>query len=243
MRKRWLCGGVTGIALAAGACRAPEEKWNVGWIDATATLDSATTPVYEGDAPMKFDFLKDMRRGDPLTLSVFSLGAHSGTHVDAPMHFVADGAPVDRIALDALVGPARVVQIPDSVQAIDAAELARHQWRGAERLLFRTRSTERRWMSSAEFHRDFAYIAPDAAQLLADAGVKLVGVDYISAEQFGAPAPLTHRILLGKGIPIVEGLDLTDVPAGDYDLIVLPMKVRGHEGAPARAIVRKRPRQ
>jgi arylformamidase len=211
----------------------------VGWIDATATLDPATTPVYEGDAPMKFDFLKDMRRGDPLTLSAFSLGAHSGTHVDAPMHFVADGAPVDRIALDAFVGPARVVQIPDSVQAIDAVELARHQWRGAERVLFRTRSTERRWMSSAEFHRDFAYIAPDAAQLLLDAGVKLVGIDYISAEQFGAPAPRTHRLLLGGGIPIVEGLDLSDVPAGDYDLIVLPMKVRGHEGAPARAIVRK----
>lgn len=239
MRKRWR-GGLTGIALAAVACQAPEERPTAEWIDATATLDSATTPVYAGDAPMKFDFLKDMRRGDPLTLSAFSLGAHSGTHVDAPMHFVADGAPVDRIALDALVGPARVVQIPDSVQAIDAAELNRHQWRGAERVLFRTRSTERRWMSSAEFHRDFAYIAPDAAQLLADAGVKLVGIDYISAEQFGAPAPLTHRILLGKGIPIVEGLDLTDVPGGDYDLIVLPMKVRGHEGAPARAIVRRR---
>ena len=239
MRKRWLGGVVTGVALAAVACQTPAEKRNVGWIDATATLDPATTPVYDGDAPMKFDFLKDMRRGDPLTLSVYSLGAHSGTHIDAPMHFVADGAPVDRIPLDALVGPARVVQIPDSVQAIDAVELARHQWKGAERVLFRTRSTERRWMSSAEFHRDFAYIAPDAAQLLADAGVKLVGIDYISAEQFGAPAPLTHRILLGKGTPIVEGLDLTDVPAGDYDLIVLPMKVRGHEGAPARAIVRK----
>jgi arylformamidase len=92
-------------------------------------------------------------------------------------------------------------------------------------------------MSSAVFHRDFAYIAPDAAQLLADAGVKLVGIDYISAEQFGAPAPRTHRILLGRGIPIVEGLDLSDAPAGDYDLVVLPMKVRGHEGAPARAIL------
>src|SRR5512142_349703 len=112
MRKRWLGVGVTGIALAAVACQAPVERQNVGWIDATATLDSATTPVYAGDAPMKFDFLKDMRRGDPLTLSVFSLGAHSGTHVDAPMHFVADGAPVDWIALEALVGPARVVQIP-----------------------------------------------------------------------------------------------------------------------------------
>lgn len=227
-------------AVLAAVSTLAWRKPSPSWIDATATLDSATTPVYAGDAPMSFVFLKDMRRGDPLTLSMFSLGAHSGTHVDAPMHFVADGAPVDRVALTSLIGPARVIQIPDSIQAIDAAELNRHSWKGAERVLFRTRSTARHWMSSAEFHRDFAYIAPDAAQLLADAGVKLVGIDYISAEQFGAPAPLTHRTLLGRGIPIVEGLDLTDVPAGDYDLVVLPMKVRGHEGAPARAIVRKR---
>ena len=232
---------VAAVALAAVAFHAPaaREAADPAWIDVTATLDSATTPVYEGDAPMRFDFLKDMRRGDPLTLSVFSLGAHSGTHVDAPMHFLVDGAPVDRIPLDALVGPARVVQIDDSVHAIDARELNRHQWRGAPRLLFRTRSTARHWMRSAGFHRDFTYIAPDAAQLLADAGVKLVGIDYLSAEQFGAPAPRTHRILLGRGTPIVEGLDLSDAPAGDYDLIVLPIKVRGHEGAPARAILRR----
>ena len=236
----WLASGVATLALAAVACQGPGERQTAVWIDATATLDSATTPVYEGDAPMRFDFLKDMRRGDAFTLSVYSLGAHSGTHVDAPMHFIADGAPVDRIALDALVGPARVLQIADSVQAIGAAELERHRWRGAERVLFRTRSTERHWMSSAAFHRDFAFIAPDAAQLLADAGVRLVGIDYLSAEQFGAPAPRAHQILLGRGIPIIEGLDLSDVPAGDYDLIVLPMKVRGHEGAPARAILRRR---
>ena len=95
-------------------------------------------------------------------------------------------------------------------------------------------------MKSPTFHRDFAYVAPDAAQLLADAGVKLVGVDYISAEQFGAPAPMTHRILLGRGIPIVEGLALEPVRPGDYDLIVLPIKVGGHEGAPARAVLRRR---
>jgi arylformamidase len=238
---RWLDSVLAVLALAAAACQRPVAQVSDGrWIDATATLDPATTPVYEGNAPLKFDFLKDMRRGDPLTLSTLSLGAHSGTHVDAPQHFVADGAAVDQIALDALVGPARVVQIADSVQAIDAAELNRHHWRGAPRLLFRTRSTERRWMSSPVFHHDFAYIAPDAAQLIADAGVKLVGIDYISAEQFGAPAPQTHRILLGRGLPIVEGLDLSDAPAGDYDLVVLPLKVRGHEGAPARAILRTR---
>jgi arylformamidase len=209
-----------------------------GWIDVTATLDPATTPVYEGDAPMKFEFLKDMRKGDGFTLSVLSLGAHSGTHIDAPMHFIRDGASVERVALEALIGPARVIEIPDSVQAIDAAELNRHSWRGAERVFFRTRSSVRGWMASPAFHRDFAYVAPDAAQLLADAGVRLVGVDYISAEQFGAPAPRTHQILLGKGIPIVEGLALGNITTGDYDVIVLPMKVAGHEGAPARAVMR-----
>lgn len=210
------------------------------WMDVTATLNPATTPVYEGDAPMRFEFLKDMRRGDGFTLSVYSLGAHSGTHIDAPMHFIRDGASIDRVPLEPLIGPARVIEVADGVQAIDAAELGRHEWRGAQRVIFRTRSSVRGWMSSSTFHRDFAYIAPDAAQLLADAGVLLVGIDYISAEQFGAPAPTTHRILLGKGIPIVEGLSLEAVRPGEYDLIVLPMKVAGHEGAPARAVLRKR---
>jgi len=147
---------------------------------------------------------------------------------------------VDKLPLEAMIGPARVLDIADDVQAIDAAELGRHNWRSARRVLFRTRSSRRGWMSSPTFHHDFAYIAPDAAQLLADAGVQLVGIDYLSAEQFGAPAPRTHRILLGKGIPIVEGLALEAISAGDYDLIVLPMKVAGHEGAPARAVLRRR---
>jgi len=235
------------IGLGAFSCATPQHipsaiaAAGTAWIDATATLDPATTPVYEGDAPMKFDFLHDMRKGDGFTLSVYSMGAHSGTHVDAPMHFVLGGATIEQLPLDPFIGPARVIDIPDDVQSINAAELGRHDWKGAERVLFRTRSSLRGWMSSSTFHRDFAYIAPDAAQLLADAGVKLVGIDYISAEQFGAPAgPLTHRILLGKGIPIVEGLSLAGVSAGDYDLVVLPIKVGGHEGAPARAVMRKR---
>jgi arylformamidase len=234
---------IVGLMLAMAAC-APSRRIDsptpasAAWIDVTATLDPATTPVYEGDAPMRFDFLKDMRRGDALTLSAYSLGAHSGTHVDAPMHFVASGASVDRVPLAPLIGRARVIQIGEEIQAIDAAELGRHAWRGATRILFRTRSSARGWMSSATFHRDFAYIAPDAAQLMADAGVVLVGIDYISAEQFGAAAPRTHQILLGRGIPIIEGLALADVREGDYDLIVLPLKVAGHEGAPARAVLR-----
>lgn len=210
-----------------------------GWIDATATLDPTTTPVYEGNAPLVFDFMLDMKRGDPLSLSKYSLGAHSGTHIDAPAHFIRDGAPVDKVPLDALIGRARVIEIADSIQSIDAAELNRHKWRDAERLLFRTRSAIHGWMSSPTFRHDFAYVAPDAAQLIADAGIKLVGIDYISIEKFGASAPTTHRILLGKGIPIVEGIMLDSISGGDYDLIVLPMKVGGHEGAPARAVLRK----
>jgi arylformamidase len=241
---------VVAVTFALMACASRDERpadttamrelSSAGWVDVTATLDPARTPVYEGDAPMKFDFLRDMRKGDNLTLSVYSLGAHSGTHIDAPMHFIADGAPVDQVPLDRLMGAARVIDIADSVQAIDARELNRHDWRGAKRLLLRTRSSARGWMDSVRFHRDFAYIAPDAAQLLADAGLVLVGIDYISAEQFGAAAPRTHQILLGRGIPIVEGLDLRRVRAGDYEMIVLPMKVAGHEGAPARAILREK---
>lgn len=232
--------GCTPQPQAISSSRAAVSLPGGEWVDVTTTLDPARTPVYEGDAPMKFEFLKDMRKGDGFTLSMYSMGAHSGTHIDAPMHFVAGGAPIDLVSIGALVGPGRVIQIADSVQAIDAAELNRHQWRGAERVFFRTRSTARGWMESSTFHRDFAYLAPDAAQLLADAEVKLVGIDYISIEQFGAPAPRTHQILLGKGIPIVEGLALEAAGAGDYDVIVLPMKVAGHEGAPARAILRKR---
>ena len=232
------------LCIVLAACASASSRGSSGpsdtYIDATVTLDQATTPVYEGDAPMRFEFLKEMRRGDPLTLSAYSLGAHSGTHVDAPMHFIADGAPIDRLPLERLIGPARVIEIADDVQAITASELGKHDWRGAPRILFRTRSSIRGWMTEPLFHRDFAYIAPDAAQLLADANTQLVGIDYLSAEQFGAPAPRTHQILLGKGIPIVEGLLLTNVRGGDYDLIVLPMKVGGHEGAPARAVLRRR---
>lgn len=232
------------IAVAFTCARSPHtgpasvELGSVSWIDATAPLDTAITPVYEGDPPMRLSFVKDMRRGDALTLSSYSLGAHSGTHIDAPMHFINGGASVDQISLDRLIGPARVIEIADSVRAIDAAELDRHQWRGAPRILFRTRSSIRGWMTSRQFHRDFAFIAPDAAQLLADAGVQLVGIDYLSAEQFGATSPKTHQILLGRGIPIVEGLSLVGVPPGDYDLIVLPIKVVAHEGAPARAVLK-----
>src|SRR3982750_953056 len=152
MARNFRFGWTIGVAIIA-ACTTPQTAsapiQTVGdgeWIDATATLDPNTTPVYAGDAPMKFDFLHDMRKGDAFTLSVYSLGAHSGTHIDAPMHFIRDGASIERVPLSALIGPARVINIPAAVQAIDAAELNRHDWRGVPRILFRTRSALRGWM-------------------------------------------------------------------------------------------------
>lgn len=235
------------IALAALAAhcelagaQARESATADAWIDVTAPIDPKTTPVYPGNAPIKLDFLQHFDNGGKLTLSAFSLGAHTGTHVDAPMHFIKGGASLDQIALERFIGPARVIDCSAAALAIDAAELNKHDWHGAKRIFFRTRNSRNSWMTDPVFHKDFTYIAPDAAKLLADAGVELVGIDYISAEQFGAPQPLTHQALLGRNIPIIEGLLLRDVPPGDYDLMLLPMRVIGHEAAPARALLRKR---
>lgn len=211
-----------------------------GWIDITAPLDDRTTPVYPGDTKLRFDLVRSFDRGDKLTLSSYLMTAHAGTHVDAPLHFVAKGASIDQVPLSALMGRARVIECSPDAQAIDAAELSKHNWRGAERILFRTRNSRNAWMIDPNFHQDFTYIAPDAAQLLADSGVRLVGIDYLSAEKFGAPEARTHQILLGRDIPIVEGLDLRQVQAGEYDFIILPLRVVGHEAAPARALLRPR---
>lgn len=210
------------------------------WIDVTAPLDMATTPTYPGDTKPKFETLRSFDRGDKVTLSSYLMTAHAGTHVDAPLHFVAKGASIDQVPISRLMGLARVIDCSPDAQAIDAAELNKHAWRGAKRILFRTRNSRNNWMTDPNFHQDFTYLAPDAAQLLADSGVELVGIDYLSAEKFGAPEARTHQILLGRNIPIVEGLDLRDVKAGEYDLIILPLRVVGHEAAPARALLRPR---
>jgi len=211
------------------------------WIDVTTPLDIATTPTYPGDTRLKFEFLRSFMAGDKVTLSSYLMTAHAGTHVDAPLHFVAKGASIDEVPLTTLMGRARVIDCSPDAPAIDVAELNKHDWRGAKRLLFRTRNSRNSWMVDANFHQDFTYIAPDAAQLMADSGVELVGIDYLSAEKFGASEPRTHQILLGRGIPIIEGLDFRAIKAGEYDLIVLPLRVVGHEAAPARALLRPVP--
>lgn len=210
------------------------------WIDVSIPVDPATTPVYPGDAPPKFVWLKSMEKGDGLNLSELQMGAHTGTHLDAPLHFLKGGDSVDELPISKFVGPGMVIECSPKAEIIDAAELNRHKWRGAKRIFFKTRNSYQNFWNDKEFHKDFVAFAPDAAKLLADAGVELVGIDYLSAEKFGAPEPLAHRALLGKGVAIIEGLDLRKVQGGDYDIIALPVDLAGREGAPARVIIRPR---
>jgi len=210
------------------------------WIDVTAPIDPKTTPVYPGNTPIKLEFTMHYDKGDTLALSSFQLGAHAGTHIDAPLHFIKGGAPLDQIPVTRFMGPVRIIDCSPEARSIDAAELNKHTWKGAKRIFFRTRNSRNGWMTDAKFHQDFTYIAPDAAQLLADGGVELVGIDYLSAEQFDSADRKTHMTLLGRNIPIVEGLLLRDVQPGDYDLLLLPIRTIGHEAAPARALIKRR---
>ena len=234
-----ICAGL--IAAIGHSAVSVAEPPAGSWIDVSAPIDPKSAPVYPGNAPIKLEFMLNYDKGNTLALSSYSLGAHTGTHVDAPLHFIKGGMSVDLVPLQHFVGPARVIDCSADAKLIDAAELNKHDWKGARRILFRTRNSRNHWMTDPTFHEDFTYLAPDAAQLLADAGVELVGIDYLSIEKFHSAVPKTHLALLTKGIPVVEGLSLADVTAGDYDLIVLPLRITGHEAAPARAILKRRP--
>ena len=177
-----------------------------------------------------------MAEGHRSNSSYFHLGSHDGTHVDAPLHFIPDGAPVDRLPLDALVGPAEVVEMPGPGH-VTAAALAALDWpAGAERVLFKTRNSAR-WDEPA-FYEDYAAVAPDAARWLVQRGVRLVGIDYLSIEAYDpAGEAATHTTLLGAGVVIVEGLDLRGVAPGAYTVMCLPLKFLGADGAPARVLL------
>jgi arylformamidase len=172
-----------------------------------------------------------MDRGDMGNNSSIHMGIHTGTHMDAPKHVIADGKTIDRIPLSDAIGPARVIEINDNA-AVKAEELKQYKFKQGERILFKTKNSERCWKTDA-FIPDFVYIAEDAAQLLANSGVKLVGIDYLSV---GGP-PMTHKILLGAGIWLLEGLNLSTVNPGNYNLICLPLKIMQTEGSPVRAVL------
>ncbi|HEY0380144.1 MAG TPA: cyclase family protein [Pyrinomonadaceae bacterium] len=202
---------------------------------------SAATPVYPGDPGVEIKQWAALAGGDAANVTRLNFGAHTATHVDAPSHFIEGASKVDAMPLDALVGPARVLVIPEDMRAITAEHLLAQNLEGATRVLFKTRNSDF-WRETSEgFRSDFTYVAPDAARALASSGVRLVGIDYLSVEKFQAEKFETHELLLSNGIVILEGLDLREVAGGDYELICLPLKIAGGtgDGAPARAILRR----
>lgn len=193
-------------------------------------------PVYPGNAPVEIEEVKSMERGGSSNVSLLHIGTHTSTHVDAPRHFIANGPGVDEIDPCLLVGPARLFQLPN-VDHIDRTSLQALDLRGVERALFGTRNSL--LLRHEDVHLDYAYVSADAASFLVDAGVRLVGVDYLSIEQYKKEGRPAHHTLLEAGIAIVEGLYLADVPPGDYELLCLPLKVKGADGAPARVLLRE----
>lgn len=200
---------------------------------------SEDTPVFEGDPKITIDICLEIAKGDPANLTAISMCAHTGTHVDAPNHFIDGAATVEEIDLGKLLGTCRVIEIPNDALSVTVDHLAGKL--DCERVVFKTRNSSF-WSDSTQgFRKDFTYIEPEAAQMIADSGIKLVGIDYLSVEKFGSESFPTHIALLEKEIVIVEGLDLSDVAPGEYELLCLPLRLRGGkgDGAPARALLRE----
>ncbi|HMV82887.1 MAG TPA: cyclase family protein [Blastocatellia bacterium] len=198
---------------------------------------STELPVYPGDGPIELEQIMSLEKGDIANVTRLACSTHVGTHVDPPSHFIPGAMPLDELPLETLIGQARVVDVGD-VAAIDAEVLRRCDLDGATRVLFKTRNSEFWPPTDNVFREDFVYIEPDAAQLLVDCGVQLVGIDYLSVEKFNFDEPKTHLILLGAGVIVVEGLALRDVAPGDYELLCLPLKIKDGDGAPARVVLR-----
>lgn len=194
-------------------------------------------PTWPGDPGIQLDRISKMEDGEDANVTHMAMGVHTGTHVDAPYHFVGVDAPtVESLPLDVLCGPATVVQFLDA-QLITADLL--HQAKlppQIERLLFKTSNSELWARGMDVFQEDFVALSADASQYLVDLGVRLVGVDYLSVAPFAAPVP-THQILLREEVVIVEGLNLSAIRPGNYDFYCLPLKIQGSDGAPARAIL------
>ncbi len=202
--------------------------------DISLTL-RARMPVYPGEPTPLLEPTTQIERGDLYNVSRLTLSTHTGTHIDAPLHFLAGGTPVDQLPVDVLVGPALVVEMPVE-QEITAADLeAAAIPPGTERILFKTRNS--RLLDDEDFRRDFVYLTLDAARWLVERGVRLLAIDYLSVEQMDAQPNIVHQTLLRAGVVIVEGADLRQVAAGPYLLACLPLKLEGADGSPVRAVL------
>jgi arylformamidase len=191
---------------------------------------------WPGDPAPAFDLLASIEKGSVCNVTRMAMSAHTGTHMDAPRHFVENGVTMEQMPLDATVGRCRVIAI-ENTEAIRRVELEPHDPQPGERLLFKTINSARCFQTDA-FYDDFVYLANDGAKFLAERRVRAVGVDYISIGGFHKDLVRTHLTILGAGIWVIEGLNLSAVEPGHYELICLPLLMPGADGAPARALLR-----
>ncbi len=203
--------------------------------DISLTL-SPSLVVWPGDPPVNLTQPVSMERGDMFTLTRMDISAHTGTHVDAPAHFVAGGAGVDSLDLNTLIGPALVVDARAARELSASVLESLAMPAGTQRVLFRTRNSELWRGPHTVFDEDFVAITADGASWLVEHGVRLVGVDYLSVAPFAESAP-THQILLAAGVIAVEGLNLSEIEPGEYQLCCLPLKIAGADGTPTRAVL------
>jgi arylformamidase len=196
-----------------------------------------TMPTWPSDAPIVVEPTSRIGRGDSANVSRLGMSSHTLTHVDPPGHFIEQGLTIDRLPLDVLIGPAIVVEPHPQKNLITATDLGQLGIRDVERVLIKTRNSDL-WMGGPyEFQADYVSLSKDAAAWLVSKRIKLVGVDYLSVEAYEAREHPVHHTLLGNGVVIVEGLNLTQVPEGRYQLICLPLKIQNGDGAPARVVL------
>lgn len=192
--------------------------------------------IWPGDAPVSIEPVKRISEGASSNVSLLNIGTHSGTHVDAPYHFVEDGLGIDSIPPVVLVGSARLIQLPN-IERIDRALLETLDLSGVSRLLFGTRNSA--LLQQPVHTPHYVSLSEDGARYLVELGIKLVGIDYLSIEEYKKEGYPTHHALLEAGVVIVEGLDLSEVPSGDYELLCMPLKLKNTDGAPARVFLRE----
>jgi arylformamidase len=204
-------------------------------IDVTVPLD-AHLPTYPNNTPFALEPIKRLARGDSSNVSTLHLSAHAGTHVDAPRHFFDEGLGADALPLEMLVGRARVIEMTTR-RGIGADDLAEFDLSEDVRVLIKTVNS--RFWGSPDFHSEYVGMTESGAKHLVEHGIKVVGVDYLSVEEFKKPGAPAHRMLLGAGTIVIEGLNLFDVEPGVYDMYCLPLRVVGSDGAPARVLLRK----
>lgn len=208
--------------------------------DVTVPL-SNELPTWPSDPAVEITDWRSLSAGDAANVSNLNLGAHTGTHVDAPAHFIEGAAKVESLPLDALIGVAQVIAVPEDVYAIDEEFVRKHYAPGVERVVFKTRNSAFWSEPDPQFHTDFTYLDLPAAKWLVEKRIKLVGIDYLSIEKYASEKHETHLALLSRGVVILEGLNLTGIEPGNYELICLPLRLRSNkgDGAPARVVLRK----